>query len=246
MQDSVAVVTGAATGNGRAIAEAFRREGARLVVADVDAPGLEAAWLDCPDVIRVQADVSRSEDCKRMVDTARAVFGRVDVLVNNAGITGSRQATVAHLTPLEEWERVLAVNLTGVFLGCYHVLPIMMEQGRGKIINIASVAGLVAFPGRCAYTASKGGVIQLTRSLAVDYAPYHINVNAICPGMIETNMTRWRLEQPELRREVLDRIPWGRIGTPQDVAEAAVFLASRDADYITGHALVVDGGWSSV
>lgn len=242
----MAIVTGAAAGIGRAIAEAFRREGARVVVADLDAERLAEAWSHAAEVVRVRVDVSRSEDCRRMVEAAKEAFGRVDVLVNNAGIAGSPKATVAHETPLEEWERILAVNLTGVFLGCYHVLPVMMAQRSGKIINIASVAGLVAFPGRCAYTASKGGVVQLTRSLAVDYAPYRINVNAICPGMIETHMTRWRLEQPELRRQVLERIPWGRVGTPEDVAGAAVFLASKEADYMTGHTLVVDGGWMSL
>jgi len=178
-----------------------------------------------------------------MVKAAVDRWGRLDVVVNNAGIAGSRQATLAHLTPDEEWDRVLAVNITGVFRVASAAIGQMLTQNGGTIITIASVAGFVPFPARAAYDASKGAVIAFTRALALDYAANHIRANAICPGMVETGMTRWRLDIPELRQQVLDMTPWGRIGQPEDIASAAVYLASDEADFVTGHMLVIDGGW---
>lgn len=151
-----------------------------------------------------------------------------------------------HATPVAEFDRVIAVNLRGVFLGCRAVLPIMIEQGGGVIINIASVAGLVAFPGRAAYTASKGAVIQLSRSITADYAHAGIRCLALCPGMIETPMTQWRLDQPHLRKEILARIPQNEIGSVEDVASAVAFLAGPEARYFNGSALVMDGGYAAV
>jgi len=179
-----------------------------------------------------------------MVEAAVSGFGRLDIVVNNAGISGSRQATLAHLTPDEEWERVMAVNVSGVFRVASAAIRQMLAQGSGTIINIASAAGFVPFPARAAYNASKGAVISFTRALALDDAPNHIRVNASCPGMVETAMTRWRLDVPELRQQVLDMTPWGRIGQTEDIASAAVYLASDEADFVTGHMLVIDGGWT--
>ena len=192
----------------------------------------------------VVGDVSVRADAERMVEAAITRWGRLDIVVNNAGITGSRRATLAHTTPDEEWDRVMEVNVHGVFRVASAAIRRMLEQGTpATIINIASAAGLVPFPERAAYNASKGAVISFTRALALDYAPNHIRVNAICPGMVETAMTRWRLDIPELRQQVIDMTPWGRIGRTEDIAAAAVYLASDEADFVTGHMLVIDGGW---
>jgi len=170
---------------------------------------------------------------------------RIDVLVNNAGITGSAQATTAHETPIEEFDRVIGVNVRGPFLCSRAVLPSMIEAGRGHIITIASAAGIVAFPGRCAYTTSKGAALQLARSMAVDYGRLGIRSNAICPGMVETPMTQWRLDQPELRDRTESQIPMGRVASPEEIADVVSVLASGRMGYANGAALVIDGGWTA-
>ncbi len=180
------------------------------------------------------------------VDDVVHAYGRIDVLVNNAGITGSRDATILHTTPVEEWDRVIAVNVRGPFLFSRAVLPVMIGQGGGHVITIASVAGHVAFPGRSAYTASKGAALQLARSIAVDYAEHGIRSNAVCPGMASTNMTRWRLEVPELREAMEAKIPLGRVAEADDVADLVALLASDRLNYVTGAALVIDGGYSAL
>jgi NAD(P)-dependent dehydrogenase (short-subunit alcohol dehydrogenase family) len=265
LANKITLITGAGSGIGRGIARRFASEGALLVLSDIAAEGLretaalidaalaierpewitpvknEASWSPWGGII--VGDVSARADAERMVEAAISHWGRLDIVVNNAGITGSRQATLAHTTPDEEWERVMEVNVNGVFRVASAAIRRMLEQGSGTIINIASAAGFVPFPERAAYNTSKGAVVSFTRALALDYAPNHIRVNAICPGMVETAMTRWRLDIPELRQQVLDMTPWGRIGNPEDIASAAVYLASDEADFVTGHMLVIDGGW---
>ncbi len=237
---TVAVLTGGASGIGRATADRLRADGVDVTVLDLDPspdPADTAGFIRCDvtDPVAVQA----------AVDTVLARSGRIDVLVNNAGITGSAAATVLHETPVEEWDRVHAVNVRGPFLCSRAVLPTMIEQRAGHVITIASVAGLVAFPGRAAYTASKGAAIMLTRSIAVDYARYGVRANAVCPGMVYTPMTAWRLDQPELRDAVERQIPLGRVAEPDEIADAVALLAAGRMRYLTGHSLVIDGGLSA-
>jgi NAD(P)-dependent dehydrogenase (short-subunit alcohol dehydrogenase family) len=237
----VAVVTGGASGIGLATCWRLSDDGftvAALDLAPDGAPDAAAMTLRC--------DVTDEADVQGAMLTAASVLGPIDVLVNNAGITGSRAAARCHETPLEEWDRVQAVNARGPFLCSRAVLPAMIARGSGHIITVASVAGLVAFPGRCAYTASKGAALMLTRSIAVDYGAAGIRANAVCPGMVYTPMTSWRLDQPDLRAEVEHRIPAGRVATPDEIADAVALLASGRLGYMTGHALVVDGGMSAL
>lgn len=203
------------------------------------------AVLDVSGGEAIECDVTDPDGVERAIHTVLERFGRIDVLVNNAGITGSQEATILHTTPVEEWDRVQAVNVRGPYLCSRAVLPAMIEQSSGHIITIASVAGLVAFPGRAAYTASKGAAVMLTKSIAVDYGQYGIRANAVCPGMVYTPMTSWRLDQPELRARVEGQIPLGRVAQPEEIAEAVAVLASGRMGYLTGHPLVIDGGLSA-
>jgi len=247
----VAVVTGAASGNGLAIASRFLERGDRVAAIDLSADALDVASRDAwrehdGRVSCFAADVSAEAPMAAAMEAILSTFKRIDVLVNNAGITGNQAAGILHTTPVGEFDKVFAVNVRGIFLGCRAAIPVMLDQGGGVIVNIASVAGLVAFPGRAAYTASKGAVIQLTRAIAADYAGKGIRCNALCPGMIETPMTKWRLDQPNLRRQVLDRIPQDEIGTATHVADAVMFLAAPDAAYFNGAAIVMDGGYTAI
>lgn len=240
MTPAVAFVTGGASGIGRACVQRLARDGVAVAALDLDAGSVGDAAL------ALHADVTDPDAVSAAVARAEAELGPIDAAVNVAGITGSASATVCHLTPVDEWRRVLDVNLTGSFLVCRALLPGMLARGAGTIVNVASAAGLVAFPGRCAYTASKGGVVQLTRSLAADYAAQGIRANAICPGMVDTPMTRWRLEDPDLRAAVLARIPAGRVATADEVADAVALLVGGEMPYMNGAMLVLDGAWTAV
>jgi len=247
----VVYVTGAASGNGLSIANRFLRSGDRVIAVDLNADALDRCrkddWKDFADSVVTHAgDVTREADIAASISAGRDAFGPLDIVVNNAGITGSDQASTLHLTPIEEYDRVMAVNVRSAFLACRAVLPEMMERHAGVIINIASVAGLVAFPGRAAYTASKGAIIQLTRAITVDYAQYGIRALALCPGMIETPMTKWRLDQPELREAMIARIPQREIGSADDVADAVHYFAGPEAHYFNGAALAMDGGYIAI
>lgn len=243
----VALITGAGSGMGRVAALQFAREGARVVAADLDAQaGQETESLaraEGLDVRFTPADVSREADCRAMVAFAEDTFGGLHVLYNNAGVFPEADHSVTD-TDEAVWDRVLAVNVKGVYLACKYGIPAMLRSGGGSIVNIASFVALVgcSVP-QDAYTASKGAVIALTRSLAVQFAPQGIRTNAICPGPIETPLlTSWLLTDPEAKALRLARNPTGRFGRPEDIVYLALYLASDESTWTNGAIISADGG----
>jgi NAD(P)-dependent dehydrogenase (short-subunit alcohol dehydrogenase family) len=245
LEGKIALVTGAGSGIGRAGALAFAREGASVVLSDVVAEGGNETLRLIEEAGGkgrfIQGDVSVPADVQAMVRSAETFYGRLDCAFNNAGIEGS-QAPTAECTE-ENWDQVLRVNLKGTWLCVKNEIPLMLRHGGGAIVNTASVAGLVGFPGIVAYNASKGGVIQLTKTAALEYATEGIRVNAVCPGVIRTPMVdRFVGDSVEAEPNFVAMEPVGRMGMPHEVAEAAVWLCSDAASFVTGHAMVVDGG----
>ena len=246
LKDRVAIVTGSGAGIGRAIATTFAREGAGVVVADVN----EEAGQETVEQIQsadrqaqfVRTDVSNVEDTQRIVDVALATYGRLDILVNNAGIY-ARGDVVS--TSLEAWNRLLSINLTGIFLCCKAAIPALKQVGGGAIVNISSSVGWqYAAPGIAAYTASKFGVTGLTKAMACDHLGDNIRVNCICPGPTDTPLIRASRSLEDLQAFV-EAQPIGRLGLPEEIAAAALFLASDAASFVTGVAMPVDGGQSA-
>ncbi|MEA2331465.1 MAG: 2-keto-3-deoxy-L-fuconate dehydrogenase [Thermoleophilaceae bacterium] len=235
-----AVVTGAASGIGAAIAARFAVEGARVVAADIDEPALQATVTRLEGTVSgVHVDVTDEASVSGLVAAAER-DGPLDVLVNVAGVGVT---TTAPDTPLEVWERVFAVNARGTFLCCKHAIPAMAAHGGGAIVNIASVAGLVGVPNRAAYCASKGAVIALTRALAVDHVADGLRVNCVCPGTVDSPWVRRLVDDAGESLDALRaRQPMGRLGTPEEVADAALYLAADSAGFVTGTALLIDGG----
>ncbi|MBC2715999.1 MAG: SDR family oxidoreductase [Desulfobacteraceae bacterium] len=252
LKDKVALVTGAGSGIGKAIATLFAKEGAKVVVADIDPEkGQETAdmikqsgW----DARYVQSDVSREADCEKMIQFTQAKFGKLDILCNNAGIA----MVICPVENVSEelWDHIMAVNLKSVFLTCKIAIPIMKEQGGGIVINVSSVSGIRPRSGLCAYSASKSAVTTLTKALAIEAATHNIRINSISPvatdtPMLEDMMTDEMKENVEVTKQfVLATIPIGKFAQPEDIAKAALFLASEDASMVTGIDLPVDGGRS--
>ena len=249
LQDKVAIITGAGGGMGRIASQMFAAEGARIVVAEYG----EAAGVETVRLVQeaggtasfIKTDVSTEAGAKAMVDHAIATYGRVDVLYNNAGIMPEADHSVVD-TDVATWDQVMAVNVRGVFLGCKHAIPVMIEQGSGSIINIASFVALLgcSVP-QDAYTASKGALLALTRSLAVQFGPQGVRSNAICPGPVETPLLMdWLVKDEDAKRIRLARNPTGRFGKPEEIVYMAMYLASDESRWTNGAQLVVDGGIS--
>ena len=237
LQDRVALITGAGSGIGRAIALEFAREGAKVLVAEV----AEAAGRAVADEIAAsggdarfqRCDVTQEAEVQAAIQAAVDAFGRLDIMVNNAGVGEA------------DWDTTLAVNLSGVYYGCKHAAETMAARGGGVIINLASVLGLVGIGAADPYVATKHGVVGLTRNFALAYAGRGVRVNCINPGFIETPMTRLATETPALREQIESQTPMGRFGRAEEVAKAALFLASDDSSFMTGAPLIIDGGWTA-
>lgn len=250
LKDKVAVITGAGSGIGRATAILFAKEGAKVVVVDCDRDsGEETVKIikeSGGEAIFVYADVSKSLDVQKMVESVVSKYGAIDILFNNAGINVALPIT--ELTE-EIWDNIINVNLKGVFLCCKYVIPVMKRQGSGVIINMGSTSALIGVAYFGAYTASKGGVLALTRTIALEVAPFNIRVNCICPGMVETPLSKRTWERmgisEEKRGERAKLVPLGRVGKPEEIARVALFLASEGSSYMTGANIVVDGGWTA-
>jgi NAD(P)-dependent dehydrogenase (short-subunit alcohol dehydrogenase family) len=246
VEGKVALVTGGASGIGRATALTFAREGAKLVVADMNAEGgqqtVHMITENGGEAIFVKTDVSKTVAVQALISKVVETYGRLDCAHNNAGISSGVRALTADY-PEERWQQVLAVNLTGVWLCMKYEIVQMLHHGGGAIVNTASIAGLVGGAGGAAYTASKHGVVGLTKTAALEYAQQGIRVNCICPGYIQTPMTASNLSDPERQAQIIAREPIGRVGTPEEVAETVVWLCSDAASFVTGHAMTVDGGY---
>jgi NAD(P)-dependent dehydrogenase (short-subunit alcohol dehydrogenase family) len=244
-EGKVSVVTGAGSGIGRATALAFAREGASVAVADIlEQDNQETARMIMDlggHALAITCDVARNDDVRRALDETVKTFGRLDFAFNNAGIEYAFKPA-AEITE-EEWDRIIDIDLRGVFLCMKHEIPLMLKQGGGAIVNTSSGAGVKGFKGGAAYVAAKHGVVGLTKAAALDYAQSNIRINAVCPGIIDTSMMqRFSGGTPEGRQTVIAQEPVGRMGTPDEIAAAVVWLCSDTASFVVGSAMVVDGG----
>lgn len=246
LSGKVAVVSGAGRGIGKAIALSLARAGADVAVFSRTEEQFRATATEIEELGRralgLRVDVSLAADVAAMVESVLREFGRLDIMVNNAGLN----PVYCRVEQIDEdvYDTIMDVNVKGVYLCSKHVIPVMKERGEGCIINVASAAGMVALYKCGAYSASKGAVVQLTRTMAVELAPWGIRVNALCPGFATTDMTDELLEHPREGERILSRIPMGRVAEPEEMAPAAVFLASDASSYVTGATLCVDGGWT--
>lgn len=241
LKDKVSLITGGAQGIGKEISRLFLEQGCRVCIFDVNQETLDSTEKEFKDkgyeILSVKVDITKTDEVSRGIKFCLDRFKRIDILVNNAGIT--RDKIFIRMSD-DDWDKVLDVNLKGTFIVSRETAKVMLKQKEGKIINISSIIGLIGNPGQANYSASKGGLISLTKTLAKELSSRNITVNAVCPGYIRTAMTDALSE--EVKQKMLERIYLGRLGEPLDVASVCLFLASREADYITGQALVVDGG----
>jgi len=241
LANKIAIVSGGSRGIGFAICQGLAREGARVVIAERDPGRGAAAAQQINNALFIQTDVSQADQAQSMVQKTLEAFGRVDVLVNNAGIHAA--APFSEESPQLWWD-MFNGNVMGTVFPSQAVVPVMIRQGGGRIVHIASKAGVVGEPGHAAYSASKGAIISLTRAMAVELAPYHITVNAVCPGPVLTDMLRGVFPDPAKRDELGKEAPLGRIGIPEDIVGAVLLFASDESGWCTGQALSVDGGFS--
>jgi len=243
LQDKVAVITGGAGGIGKASALLFARQGAKVIVVDLKQDAAEAVAKEIGANARAfAADVSKAKEAEAMIAFGEKTFGRVNVVFNNAGVFHPKDDSVTN-TPEDIWNLVIDVNLKGVFLGCKYAIPALLRAGGGSIINTASfVAVMGAAAPQIAYTASKGGVLAMTREIAVEFARKNIRANALCPGPVETPLLAELLSDPARRQRRLVHIPPGRFARPEEIANAALFLASDESSYVNGSTFLVDGG----
>lgn len=243
-KNKVAIVTGGSFGIGRATAIEFAKRGAKVVVVDwiEDNETIDLIKKIGGEAIFVKCDVSKEADVKRMIDATINAFKRLDFAFNNAGVEGA-QGNTADCT-VENWDKTIGINLKGIWLCMKNELPIMLKQGNGAIVNTASIAGLVGFTGLPAYVASKHGIVGLTKTTALEYVKQGIRVNAVCPGVIKTPMVdRLTGKDKVAEKQYEDMEPIGRMGLPEEVAEAVIWLCSDSSSFVTGQALAIDGGW---
>jgi NAD(P)-dependent dehydrogenase (short-subunit alcohol dehydrogenase family) len=234
LEGKVALITGGGSGIGREIALAFAREGAKVLIAEFDESSGNAVASEIGETARFQqCDVSQEADVEAAIKATVDAFGGLDIVVNNAGVGE------------QGWDRTIAINLSGVYYGCKHGAEAMASRGGGVIINLASILGLVGIGFTDPYVAAKHGVVGLTKNFAITYARRGVRVNCINPGFIETPMTQLFRENPQLREQIEQQTPMRRMGTPEEIAKAALFLASDDSSFMTGAPLIVDGGWTA-
>lgn len=247
LKNKIAIITGARRGIGEAIALKLAEGGAKVVVTDISQEDCQKVVDKIKEIgsdgLALKLDVTDEDNIKEAIKATKEKFGKIDILVNNAGIFIQQELDKMETPKIE---KELAVNLKGAILCSKNVIPGMKAQNYGKIVNVASIAGFVGFEISSVYCATKGALIAMTKELAMELGKYKINVNAVAPGVIATDMTKDMLVNEEIKEVLLAKIPYGRVGKPEDIANAVAFLASDEAEYITGHTLVVDGGWLTI
>lgn len=247
LKDKVVLITGAASGIGRAAVEAFARAEANLVLADVNQAQGEALAKELVEsgrkAVFVRVDVSKRADCEELIGVTRETFGRLDAAFNNAGVNDNGDPPASEDVPQANWERIVDIDLSGVFYCIQAELPLLLESGGGAIVNTASLQSFISFPKTAAYTAAKHGVLGVTRAIATEYGPRGIRCNAVAPGIVATPMTKPILDAPEWHDALVQRIPLRRVAQPVDIARAVLWMCSSDAAYVNGICLPVDGGY---